>query len=125
MGYTKFKKHKNLGSLSNQDMTHIFGEAKKTSEESQQEDDKPDSSQDGEPSADMSGVKTVNSKMSMAEYFNSKKAKVSSSNVTQNVDSFKFNFSGAPDSKVPVNNSESDSPSVSKSKDKKRKRTKD
>jgi hypothetical protein len=27
--YTKFKKHKNLGSLSHQDMTHIFGEAKK------------------------------------------------------------------------------------------------
>ena len=29
--YTKFKKHKNLGSLSNQDMAHIFGETKKVS----------------------------------------------------------------------------------------------
>jgi len=95
--YTKFKKHKNLGSLSNQDMAHIFGETKKNT----------DPPKDGESSAELSGANIIKSTMSMAEYFNSKKAKLNKSNANEDVDSFKFNFTGEPDSNVFVKNSNS------------------
>lgn len=97
--YTKFKKHKNLGSLSNQDMAHIFGETKKESSESQK---------DGESSAGLpaQGLKTITSKMSMAEYFNSKKAAKSDSNkateANEDASGFKFSFYSTPDKVQPV-----------------------
>jgi len=103
--YTKFKKHKNLGSLSNQDMAHIFGETKKESSESQK---------DGDSSAGLpaQGLKTITSKMSMAEYFNSKKATKSDSSkateateaneANEDASGFKFSFYNTPDKVQPV-----------------------
>jgi len=116
--YTKFKKHKNLGSLSHQDMTHIFGEAKKKSEELRLEDNTTDSPKDGESSTDVSGVKTINSKMSMSEYFNSKKANVDNDNTNK---SFKFNFTDAAISNV--HEALTNENKRNESKTKKRKRT--
>lgn len=117
--YTKFKKHKNLDTLSSQDIAHIFGDAKKKSEDLICLETCSASPEKKEPSGDLSGVKTIKSTMSMSEYFNSKKAKliVNSSNPNENEESFKFNFA--------EKSSSSKETSSSKSKNKKQKRTKD
>lgn len=69
--YTKFKKNKNLSSLSEKDMAHIFGESTKEVPTITPTQDTPP-----QPEPDMTGVKTVTSSMSLADYFNSKKKKL-------------------------------------------------
>ena len=84
-------------------------------------------SKDCEPSENLSGVKTINSTMSMAEYFNSKKSKsnfkcngatVCSAGRNEDEIGFKFNFTSD-------SNPHSSCPTGPKSKLKKGKRTTD
>lgn len=79
--YTKFKKHKNLTSLSSQDLLHIFGEPQQDKQCSQNISNPLSETSVEENVESLSGVQTITSTMSCTDYFKSKKVKLSSNSL--------------------------------------------